>query len=94
MGADQPLWIDFATSWCPPCRALAPILQEIAAHYAGKLRIRTIDAESSLALARRFDVRAFPTVVALVRGREVARVVGLHRKEKLLALMRLGLPAD
>jgi thioredoxin len=89
VGAPHPVLIDFATPWCAPCRALAPILSALASERAGKLRIETVDAEASLPLSRRFDVRSFPTVIAFSGGREVARAVGLMAKEKLVARLKL-----
>jgi thioredoxin len=89
VGAPQPVLIDFATPWCAPCRALAPILSALASERAGQLRVETVDAEASLELSRRFDVRSFPTVIAFSGGREVARAVGLMAKEKLVARLKL-----
>src|SRR5215475_13244692 len=76
LAAPGPVLVDFATSWCPPCRVLAPILAAIAEERAGKLRVETVDAEASVPLARRCEVRSFPTVIAFAGGREVARTVG------------------
>jgi thioredoxin 1 len=84
-----PVLLDFSTSWCPPCRALAPILDALARERAGRLEIRAVDADAERELAARFDVRSFPTVIAFSGGREVARAVGLMSKDKLLRTLRL-----
>jgi thioredoxin 1 len=89
LAAPQPVLLDFAASQCAPCRALAPILESLAGERAGRLRVETIDAEASMPLSRRCDVRSFPTLIVFAGGREVARTVGLTSKEKLLARLKL-----
>src|SRR5262249_19671924 len=89
LAAPQLVLVDFATPWCGPCRALAPILRQLAAERAGQLTLKTVDAEASQPLAMRLDVRSFPTVIAFVNGRETARAVGLMPKQKLERLLRL-----
>ncbi|XYI01035.1 thioredoxin family protein [Sorangium sp. So ce1128] len=91
--AGVPVLVEFTATWCPPCRALAPILHRLAEEGAGRLKVVAVDGDRCPALARRFNVRAFPTVVALEAGKEVARHVGLTTKEKLLKLVEgRGLP--
>ncbi|KYF73017.1 thioredoxin family protein [Sorangium cellulosum] len=85
--AGVPVLVEFTATWCPPCRALAPILHKLAEEGAGRLKVVAVDGDRSPALARRFNVRAFPTVIALDAGKEVARHVGLTTKEKLLKLV-------
>jgi thioredoxin 1 len=91
LASPLPALVDFSTKWCPPCRALEPILASLAREKAGQLTIHTVDAEESEALARRYDVRAFPTVIAFSGGREVGRAVGLMPKDRLLRTLRLHL---
>jgi thioredoxin 1 len=76
--------VDFSTSWCAPCRALLPVLRALAGE---GVTVRTVDAEACRALAERFDVRAFPTVIAFRDGQMGRRIVGLTSKEKLRALL-------
>jgi thioredoxin 1 len=89
LGASGPVLVDFATNWCAPCRALAPILRALEAERAGRLVVKSVDAEASLPLAVRYDVRSYPTVIAFAGGREVGRAVGLMSKEKLLTLLHV-----
>ena len=89
LAASQPVLVDFATTWCAPCRALAPVLSAVANERAGRLRVESVDAEASQALSQRCDVRSFPTVIAFSGGREVARAIGLMSKDKLLARLKL-----
>jgi thioredoxin 1 len=87
LGAEVPVLVDFNTTWCAPCRALAPILHKLAAEKEGSLKVVTVDGEESAALAARLRVKAFPTIIAFSGGKEVARHVGLTTKEKLLRLV-------
>jgi thioredoxin 1 len=89
LAAEVPVLLDFATTWCPPCRAIAPMLEALAKERAGRLRVESVDAEASIPLARRCDVRSFPTIIAFAGGREVARTVGAMPREKLLERLKL-----
>ncbi len=60
---DKPCIIDFYTTWCGPCRTLAPILEELAKEYEGKIYIYKADAEKEVELARAFKVQAYPTLI-------------------------------
>ncbi|AUX30820.1 MULTISPECIES: co-chaperone YbbN [Sorangium] len=85
--ARVPVLVEFTAEWCPPCRALAPILHKVAEEGAGRLKVVAVNGDRSPALARRFGIRGLPTVVAFAGGKEVARHVGLTTKEKLLKLV-------
>ncbi len=85
--ADVPVMVEFGGKWCPPCRALEPILERLAADQAGKCKVGTVDMDEQPAIASRYKVRAVPTIVVLVRGEEKARHVGLTTYAKLAALI-------
>ena len=80
-----PVLVDFWAEWCPPCHALAPILDEIAAERAGSLRIAKVDADAHPELGLRFDVMSLPSLLVFVDGRLVKRMVGARGKHHLLA---------
>lgn len=82
-----PVLLDFTTTWCGPCRVLAPILHGLAEENAGRIKVGTVDGDEQAALAARFRIRGFPTVIALVGGKEVGRQLGVTSKEKLLGLV-------
>jgi thioredoxin 1 len=80
--------IDFYTPTCPPCRAMAPTLEQIATEQAGKLKVVKIDASEESGLASEFGIRAVPTFVLLDNGTLKAQVTGARSKkdfEKWLA---------
>ena len=86
--AGVPVLLDFTTTWCPPCRLLAPILHKLAEENAGRVKVVTVDGDDQPALAARFRIKAFPTVIAFAGGKEVARHVGLTTKDKLLQMVQ------
>lgn len=85
--ASVPVVVDFTAAWCAPCRALKPILRELANEHAGSIEVVTIDGDESPSIAQRYGVRGFPTLLVFASGREVARSIGLTNKRGLLKLL-------
>ena len=83
LSAAVPVLLDVSTRWCGPCRALVPVLRELEADRAGKLKIVSLDAEDHPELAARLGVKAFPTLIAFQNGKERARRVGLTTLKRL-----------
>lgn len=73
LGADRPVLVEFWATWCPPCRQLAPILDAIAAEYAGRLTVAKIDMDVSPRTALAYQVMAAPTMLLVRDGEVVAR---------------------
>jgi thioredoxin 1 len=88
MHSDKPVLLDFTAVWCGPCKALAPIVEDVAREYGTQLKVAKLDIDNSPATAARFGIRGVPTVVVFKNGREVARQVGLVPKPRLLALFQ------
>lgn len=84
-GASVPVVVDLWAEWCPPCHALAPVLDEIAAEYPDTLRVYKVDIDAYPAVAARFGVMSFPTLLIFEHGRLVRRMVGARGKRHLLA---------
>jgi putative thioredoxin len=71
-----PILVDFWAEWCPPCHALAPVLERIVHHDAGQLRLAKVDADENMKLAGHYKLRGFPTVILFQNGEERGRFSG------------------
>jgi len=92
--AQRPVLVDFWAEWCPPCKWLSPILEEIAAEQAGKLLVAKVDADENPGLARRYGTLSLPSLLLYVDGVEKARIVGAMPKRRLLTELAEFLPAS
>ncbi|HUR18465.1 MAG TPA: thioredoxin [Acidimicrobiales bacterium] len=81
---DEAVLVDFWAEWCGPCKAIAPILEEIAGEHAGKIRIAKVDVDANLEIARRFEVMSIPTLILFKDGAPQLRLVGAKGKGQLL----------
>ena len=81
----KPLVIDFWAEWCGPCRTIAPIVEELAEEYAGRVNIGKCDVEEGDDVAAEFRVRNIPTIVFLKDGQQVDKHVGAISKADLQA---------
>ncbi|HSQ64067.1 MAG TPA: thioredoxin domain-containing protein [Polyangiaceae bacterium] len=83
----RPVLVDFGAQWCPPCKALKPVIEAVARERAGRLKVVEIDMDASPESVRRCAVRAAPTLVVFRDGEKRAVLVGAVPKEKFLALV-------
>ena len=82
--AEVPVLVDFWEEWCGPCKAVAPILQEIADENPDKIRVVKLNIDDNLDTARRFDVMSIPTMILFKEGSAQVRIVGAKGKGQLL----------
>ncbi len=84
--AKVPVLVDFNATWCPPCQALHPILEEIAEE-GGDYKIVTVDIDEQEELAQKYDVSSIPCLVFFEGGEEVDRKIGLQPKKRIIKML-------
>ncbi len=84
--SELPVLVDFNATWCPPCQALHPILEEIAEE-GGDLKIVAVDIDEEEELAERYGVSSIPCLILFEDGEEVERKTGLQSKKRLLKML-------
>lgn len=90
--ATEPTVVDFWAEWCGPCKAIAPILNELAHEQAGKLRIAKLNVDDNPDVTRRFEVMGIPTLIVFKDGQPAKRLMGAKSKGQLLEELAPFLP--
>ena len=84
INGEQPVLIDFFATWCGPCKALAPVLKEVAGDLKGRVRVIKIDVDKNQQLSQRFQVRGVPTLALFKKGELVWRQSGVLGKHQII----------
>ncbi len=86
--SDIPVLVDFWAAWCGPCRMVAPIVEEIAEEYAGRVKVGKVNVDEQPELSSAFRIASIPTIMIFKNGKISDTVIGYRPKEQLIQLLK------
>jgi len=85
--SDVPVLVDYWADWCGPCKAIAPVLEEVAKDYAGKLKVAKLNVDENQEVPKKYGIRGIPTLMLFKNGNIEAQKVGALSKSQLTAFL-------
>ena len=89
--SDLPVLVDFWAPWCGPCRTIAPVVEELAKEYSGKIKVGKMNVDENSQTPSSFGIKGIPTLILFKGGKAVNQIVGAVPKDKLKALIEESL---
>jgi thioredoxin 1 len=89
--SDRPVLVDFWAPWCGPCKAIAPVIEELSKTYDGKVKFAKCNVDDNPVTPGNYGIRAIPTLILFKDGQQVDQIVGMADKSKLEASIKKGL---
>jgi thioredoxin 1 len=83
LNADVPVLVEFGADWCPPCKMIAPYVENIAQKYSGSLNVGVINDDNDPDISAAYDVQGLPTLILFQKGQPVQRIVGFRPQKQL-----------